>query len=77
MIKKEDTKLEKLFMRQAAFITFFNGAAGNKSYDSWLSSLGLSENTKNRMDKKLKKNIAKKANDNANKILELFKKKKQ
>ena len=62
-------------MRVAAFLAFTNGAGGEKTYDAFLSGLGLSEN-KNRMNKKVKKQIAENAYKKANHILKMFKKKK-
>lgn len=65
-------------MRHAAFITYSLGAAGSgKSYEAYLSSLGLLGKSENRMNKDLKKKIAINAHANANKILDMLSKKKQ
>lgn len=75
MLKKEKEELEKRLMRNSSFITYSLGAT-TKSYESYLSSLGLLDKQKF-MNKDVKKKIVKKAHENAKNVLDKFKSPKQ
>lgn len=72
-IISEEREREKQLSRQAAFICYSMGAAGEKSYSSYLSSLGLIDKGSNKMKKEVKAAVAKQAHENATHILELYK----
>jgi hypothetical protein len=74
MLKKKHEYEEKRQLRNAAFIVW-NLAGSDKSYESYLSSLGLLEKSKDRMKKPLKEKIACEAHSNAKKILDMLSKK--
>jgi hypothetical protein len=52
------------------------GAAPDKSYESYLSALGLIDDLE-KMDKESKERVAMQAHDNASKVLDYYKKMEQ
>jgi hypothetical protein len=72
-LTKEDEDKEKMLMRQAGFITWSMGAGGEKTFEKYMTDIGLFKKRKP-LNKQQVKAMAEKGHDNAKKILDRLRK---